>query len=145
MLGSNADGTNKLNPLVIGSAKSRIVSMIFIIFHYDSSKNAWMTSRISHDWFHKIFVKEVSSSFLFSSIFHIFNNDCCTLHKFVVILRKTICHRRLFCCLITAVHTGKLETLQSKDGNYCLLGKILASTKCDCRYTTYIWIKIQFD
>ncbi|XP_050338198.1 jerky protein homolog-like [Bactrocera neohumeralis] len=60
LLGSNADGSHKLVPLVIGKAKNpRSFKGFKNPLHYNFSKNAWMTSRIFHDWFHKIFINEV--------------------------------------------------------------------------------------
>ncbi|XP_036344810.1 jerky protein homolog-like [Rhagoletis pomonella] len=60
LLGVNADGSHKLMPLVIGKAKKpRSFQGFNNPLHYNFSKNAWMTSRIFHDWFHKIFIHEV--------------------------------------------------------------------------------------
>lgn len=62
LLGTNCDGTHKLRPLVIGKAKNpRCFRDFHNPLHYDNSKAAWMTSRIFHNWFHKIFIEEVSS------------------------------------------------------------------------------------
>ncbi|XP_053954530.1 jerky protein homolog-like [Anastrepha ludens] len=56
----NTDGSHKLMPLVIGKAKKpRSFQGFNNPLHYNFSKNAWMTSRIFHDWFHKIFIHEV--------------------------------------------------------------------------------------
>lgn len=60
LLGANSDGSHKLKPLVIGKAKKpRCFRGFDNPLHYDFSKNAWMTFRIFHHWFHKIFIKEV--------------------------------------------------------------------------------------
>ncbi|XP_054729099.1 jerky protein homolog-like [Anastrepha obliqua] len=60
LLGVNADGSHKLMPLVIGKAKNpRSFQGFNNPLHYNFSKNAWMTSRIFHDWFLKIFIHEV--------------------------------------------------------------------------------------
>lgn len=60
MLCSNADGTNKIKPLVIGkAAKPRCFVDFENPLRYDHSKNAWMTSNIFYNWFHGSFVKEV--------------------------------------------------------------------------------------
>ncbi|XP_011194980.3 jerky protein homolog-like [Zeugodacus cucurbitae] len=57
---ADADGSHKLVPLVIGKAKNpRSFKGFNKPLHYNFSKNAWMTSRIFHDWFHKIFINEV--------------------------------------------------------------------------------------
>lgn len=61
MLCSNADGSNKVTPFVIGKSKNpRCFKGFKNPLVYDYSKNAWMTSRIFVDWFHNSFVKEVS-------------------------------------------------------------------------------------
>lgn len=60
LLGANSDGSHKLKPLIIGKAKNpRCFKGFNNPLPYDFSKNAWMTSRIFHEWFHKIFIKEV--------------------------------------------------------------------------------------
>lgn len=61
LLGTNCDGSHKLNPLVIGKAMNpRCFKDFCNPLHYDNSKAAWMTSRIFHKWFQEIFIKEVS-------------------------------------------------------------------------------------
>lgn len=60
MLCANADGTNKVKPLVIGkAAKPRCFVNFDNPLGYDNSANAWMTSKIFNNWFHDDFVKEV--------------------------------------------------------------------------------------
>ncbi|XP_053949472.1 jerky protein homolog-like [Anastrepha ludens] len=60
MLCSNADGSNKIKPLVIGkAAKPRCFNNFQNPLNYDHSANAWMTKKIFSNWFHNEFVKEV--------------------------------------------------------------------------------------
>lgn len=60
MLCANADGTNKVKPLVIGkAAKPRCFVNFDNPLDYDNSATAWMTSKIFYNWFHGTFVKEV--------------------------------------------------------------------------------------
>lgn len=61
MLCSNAEGTHKTTPLVIGKyEKPRPFKGFDNPLLYDHSKSSWMTSKIFHNWFHNSFVKEVS-------------------------------------------------------------------------------------
>lgn len=61
MLCANADGSNKITPLVIGkSKKPRCFQKFSNPLNYDSSSTAWMTFNIFQKWFHNSFVKEVS-------------------------------------------------------------------------------------
>lgn len=57
LLCANADGSNKITPLVIGKAKK---PRCFKGFHnpldYDNSSNAWITSNIFKNWFLGSFV-----------------------------------------------------------------------------------------
>lgn len=74
LLGANCDGSHKLKPLVIGKAKKpRCFQGFNNPLHYDFSKNAWMTARIFHNWFHNVFVKEVRRNNL-CLLFQIFEN-----------------------------------------------------------------------
>jgi hypothetical protein len=60
LLCANADGSNKLKPLVIGKAQNpRAFKNAQIPVDYKASKNAWMTSSLFKDWFHNCFVKNV--------------------------------------------------------------------------------------
>lgn len=66
MLCANADGSHKLNPMVIGkSANPRCFKNFKNPLHYASSPSAWMTSKIFYEWFHNSFVKEVCIYFEF--------------------------------------------------------------------------------
>ena len=65
MVCSNAAGTHKFKPLVIGRSKSPRCFKNFVLpVKYASSKNAWMTSFIFKNWFFENFVSEVSKRFL---------------------------------------------------------------------------------
>lgn len=65
MLCSNAAGTHKLKPLLIGKyAKPRCFNNFNNPMDYVNSKNAWMTKHIFTNWFHESFVKEVSALIL---------------------------------------------------------------------------------
>lgn len=67
MLCSNADGSHKVTPLVIGKSKNpRCFNGFKSPLVYDFSKNAWMTSRIFVDWFHNTFVKEISMQYIYA-------------------------------------------------------------------------------
>lgn len=58
---TNAAGTHKLKPLVIGKAKNpRSFRNFNCPVHYRNSKAAWMTAAIFREWFHKMFIPEVS-------------------------------------------------------------------------------------
>jgi hypothetical protein len=58
LLCANADGSNKLKPLVIGKAQNpRAFKNAQIPVDYKASKNAWMTSSLFKDWFHNCFDK----------------------------------------------------------------------------------------
>lgn len=64
MLCSNADGSNKVTPFVIGKSKEpRCFKGFQNPLVYDHSTKAWMTSRIFVNWFHNSFVKEVSAQY----------------------------------------------------------------------------------
>lgn len=71
LLCSNADGSHKLTPMVVGkSAKPRCFKGFKNPLIYGSSRSAWMTSWLFNDWFHNSFVKEVDlvhNSFLMRS------------------------------------------------------------------------------
>lgn len=57
----NASGFHKLNPLLIGKAKSpRCFKNFDNPIVYKNTKNAWMTQEIFRNWFFKQFVPEVS-------------------------------------------------------------------------------------
>ena len=63
MLCSNATGTHKINPLVIGkSAKPRAFKNFKNPLEYANSKSAWMTTYIFNKWFRESFVKQVRFS-----------------------------------------------------------------------------------
>lgn len=65
MLCANADGSHKLNPLVIGkSANPRCFKGFSNPLEYSSSKKAWMTSQLFFHWFHDSFVKQVNIIFI---------------------------------------------------------------------------------
>lgn len=69
LLCANADGTNKIKPLVIGkAAKPRCFNNFDNPLEYDNSKSAWMTRNIFKKWFHGSFVNQVSMTVLFPSI-----------------------------------------------------------------------------
>lgn len=89
LLGANSDGSCKLLPLVIGKAKNpRCFKKFNNPLHYDFSKNAWMTSRIFYDWFHKIFINEVSAKIIYK------------LHNFKTYIffnRSFVFPRRIIC------------------------------------------------
>ena len=58
---TNATGEHKVRPLVLGKAKNPTCFKNFTLpVDYDYSKNAWMTSAIFENWFHKSFVPQVS-------------------------------------------------------------------------------------
>ncbi len=60
---SNAAGTHKLTPLVIGKSKSpRCFKNFTLPVLYANSQNAWMTYFIFKNWFFKNFIPEVSSN-----------------------------------------------------------------------------------
>lgn len=60
MLCANAEGTNKIKPLVIGkAAKPRCFNNFENPLGYDHPESAWMTANIFRKWFHQSFVKEV--------------------------------------------------------------------------------------
>ena len=59
LLDANFDGSHKLVPLVIGKTKTKSFNNPL---HYNFSKNTWITSRIFHEWFHRIFIKEVRTN-----------------------------------------------------------------------------------
>lgn len=60
LLCSNADGSHKTKPMVIGKAKNpRCFKNFNNPLIYNNSSNAWMTSNIFQDWFHNTFVNEV--------------------------------------------------------------------------------------
>lgn len=64
LLCANADGSHKLNPLVIGkSAKPRCFNQKGFknLLEYASSKKAWMNSQLFYNWFHNSFVKQVTT------------------------------------------------------------------------------------
>ncbi|KAG0151862.1 hypothetical protein CROQUDRAFT_35912, partial [Cronartium quercuum f. sp. fusiforme G11] len=58
LLCANADGTHKLNPLVIGSSAKpksfRGKPAHYYGFQYTSNKNAWVTGQIFGDWLQKL-------------------------------------------------------------------------------------------
>lgn len=61
MLCSNAAGTHKIKPLIIGkSAKPRAFKHFTNPLDYANSKRAWMTTYIFTKWFQESFVKQVS-------------------------------------------------------------------------------------
>jgi len=59
----NKTGEHKIKPLCIGKSKSprcfHHVNMKSLPFEYANSQNAWMTSTIFENWFHKSFVPSV--------------------------------------------------------------------------------------
>lgn len=57
---TNATGSHKVKPLVIGKAKNpRCFRNWICPVHYESSNTAWMTANIFKNWFHKMFVPQV--------------------------------------------------------------------------------------
>lgn len=79
MLCSNADGSHKTTPMVIGKAKKpRCFTNFENPVVYDASASAWMTSKIFYDWFHHSFVKEVC----------LFTNYTTYIQSFIVRLSK---------------------------------------------------------
>lgn len=73
---TNASGSHKLTPLLIGKAKSpRCFKDFYNPCIYKNTKNAWMTQEIFKEWFFKHFVSEVSFKidiFLFVILFNNF-------------------------------------------------------------------------
>lgn len=66
LLCASADGSHKLNPLVIGkSANPRCFKGFQNPLEYTSSKKAWMNSQLFYNWFHDSFVKQVNIAFYF--------------------------------------------------------------------------------
>lgn len=62
LLCSNASGTHKVKPLVIGkSRKPRCFKNFKNPLDYNNSQKAWMTLNIFTHWFHTCFVKQVRS------------------------------------------------------------------------------------
>lgn len=60
LLCSNASGSHKLKPLVVGKAKNpRAFKGRSVPVHYRNSSSAWMTLHMFKDWFFQCFVKEV--------------------------------------------------------------------------------------
>lgn len=58
----NSDGSHKLKILMIGKAKNpRAFKNATLPVEYKSSRNAWMTTAIFHEWFHQSFVPQVRS------------------------------------------------------------------------------------
>lgn len=79
MLCANADGSHKLNPLVIGkSASPRCFKGFNNPLEYTSSSKAWMTSQLFFNWFHDSFVKQVNCNLyaLMFICFLYFSNEC---------------------------------------------------------------------
>lgn len=77
LLCSNAEGTNKVKPLVIGkSKKPRCFAGFNNPLDYANSKKAWMTSNIFQHWFKNTFVKEVSVSCVFILSFIYIFREC---------------------------------------------------------------------
>lgn len=65
---TNADGTHKLKPLIIGRSKNpRCFKNYSLPVEYKHSKTAWMSVPIFHDWFHKSFVVQVRNFFSFKN------------------------------------------------------------------------------
>ncbi|XP_066152268.1 jerky protein homolog-like [Euwallacea fornicatus] len=59
---TNANGSHKIKPMIIGKAKNpRSFKNFNIPVDYDYSKTAWMTSSIFLKWFHQRFVPEVKN------------------------------------------------------------------------------------
>lgn len=59
---TNASGTHKVTPLVIGKSKRpRCFRDFNLPLKYDNSKSAWMNVKIFKKWFHESFVPEVSA------------------------------------------------------------------------------------
>jgi DDE superfamily endonuclease/Tc5 transposase DNA-binding domain/CENP-B N-terminal DNA-binding domain len=116
LLCANADGTHKMQPLVIGkSANPRCFKGFKNPLEYANSKKAWMNSQLFYNWFHGSFIKQVCFLLLdkigvcllyFDSIFLVFeqvrkfsaeNNlppkallliDNCTAHKPIELLKS---------------------------------------------------------
>ncbi|XP_055380074.1 jerky protein homolog-like [Condylostylus longicornis] len=60
LLGTNATGSHKLKPLIIGKAANpRCFKNFQLPLEYNHSKNAWMTTDIFKKWFHHSFVPQV--------------------------------------------------------------------------------------
>ncbi|XP_050306325.1 jerky protein homolog-like [Anthonomus grandis grandis] len=58
---TNAAGTHKVKPLIIGKAKNpRSFRNFNCPVHYRNSKTAWMTAAIFKEWFHRMFIPEVT-------------------------------------------------------------------------------------
>lgn len=108
LLCSNADGSNKVTPMVIGkSAKPRCFKGFENPVVYSSSRSAWMTSSLFKDWFHNSFVKEVKIfiNFKIRMTFQCDFNGCQFL-RFKNFQLKTTCHQKQYYCLITVLHTN---------------------------------------
>lgn len=73
---TNASGRHKLKPFVIGTAKNpRSFRNYVLPVDYDHSKNAWMTTEIFKNWFHKSFVPQVKCSSFCLHIYFCFNTN----------------------------------------------------------------------
>lgn len=69
LLCSNADGSHKVTPFVIGKSKQpRCFKGFQNPLVYDHSTKAWMTSRIFINWFLNSFVEEVSAQYVYMYI-----------------------------------------------------------------------------
>lgn len=78
----NASVTHKIQPLVIGKSKNPRCFARKTPKCYTSSKNAWMTSFLFKEWFHKTFVPEVRA----------FIEENGTFPKALLILDNAPCH-----------------------------------------------------
>lgn len=116
-LGStNATGTHKLKPLIIGKSKNpRAFSGFNVPVLYKSSKNAWMTTEIFLDWFHNNFVKEVKSASSLSITNH--NVMYIIFVQITIFFRDNNLPKKALLLLDNASCHGKEDKLISIDGN----------------------------
>lgn len=108
MLCANADGSNKIKPMMIGkAAKPRCFSGFRNPSGYDHSANAWMTSAIFRNWFQDTFVKQVRNNFIrvIYKEFTIFVVVC----RYVVLVLKIIYHLKQFFYSIIVAHMRQLN------------------------------------
>lgn len=118
LLGANSDGSHKLVPLVIGKAKKpRCFKSFNNPLHYNFSKNAWMTSRIFHEWFHQIFIKEVRKNidFRFSNFKIFFKSQVISFS-----LENNLPPKAILLIDNCSAH-APIEKLRSDDGNIVAL------------------------
>lgn len=107
MLCSNATGTHKVKPLVIGKSRNpRCFKGFRNPLDYNHSQKAWMTTHIFTHWFHTCFVKQVNILSIQSlNIFRIVFSSKMFCIRCVRSAAKTIYRQKPFCSSIIAVLT----------------------------------------